>query len=156
MEKKLYLKYLCVSHEVYTSDKLGELAVDWPKISCTQNWGTNKVVVINQTKEKVLEVSIPKDLSLTANLKYIRIDVSIEAEGLIDISNIDINSLSISESLNGLVTKMSDNSGNEVVIYGMNKLINSNTFSGQLKEKFNAKTIYMELKGDKYKSLKVN
>ncbi len=156
MEKKLYLKYLCVSHEVYTSDKLGELAVDWPKISCTQNWGTNKVVVINQTKEKVLEVAIPKDLSLTANLKYIRIDVSIEAEGLIDISNIDINSLSISESLNGLVTKMSDNSGNEVVIYGMNKLINSNTFSGQLKEKFNAKTIYMELKGDKYKSLKIN
>jgi hypothetical protein len=156
MKTQLYLKYPCVSHEVYVSDNLDELTVDWPKISCTQNWGTNKVVVINQTKEKLLEVAVPKDLSFAIKSKYIRIDVTIEAEGLIDISNIDVKSLSISESLNGLVTKMSDNSGKEVVIYGMNKLINSNTFGGELKDKFNTKTIYLELKGDIYKSIKVD
>ena len=146
MKTQLYLKYPCVSHEVYASDNLDELTVDWPKISCTQNWGTNKVVVIDQTKEKVHEVTVPKDLSFAIKSKYIRIDVTIEAEGLIDISNVDVKSLSISESLNGLVTKMSDNSGKEVVIYGKNKSINSNTFGGQLKDKFNTKTIYLELK----------
>ena len=156
MKTQLYLKYPCVSHEVYASDNLDELTVDWPKISCTQNWGTNKVVVIDQTKEKVHEVTVPKDLSFAIKSKYIRIDVTIEAEGLIDISNVDVKSLSISESLNGLVTKMSDNSGKEVVIYGKNKSINSNTFGGQLKDKFNTKTIYLELKGDAYKSFKVN
>jgi hypothetical protein len=156
MKNQLFLKYPCVSHEVYASDDLDELTIDWPEISSIQNWGTNKVVVIDQTKEKVLEVAVPKDLGLAFNSKYIRIDVTIEAEGLIDISNIDVKSLAISESLNGLATKISDKFGNEVIIYGKNKLDTSNTFGGQLKDKFNSKTIYLELKGDTYKSLKVH
>jgi hypothetical protein len=156
MKNQLYLKYPCVSHEVYASDNLDELTIDWPKISCTQNWGTNKVVVIDQTKEKVLEIAVPKDLGFAIKSKFIRIDITIEAEGLIDISNIDFKTLSVSESLNGLVTKMTDNSGNEVIIYGKNKLSTSNTFGGQLKDKFNSKTIYLELKGDTYKSIKVD
>lgn len=85
-----------------------------------------------------------------------RIDLTIEAEGIIEIENIDIDSLKISESFNGLVSKISDEKGNEVVIYGKNKMPTSNTFGGQLKDKFNCKTYFLELKGETYKLLKIN
>lgn len=62
MKNKLILKYPCVSHEVYSSDNLEELTPDFPKILCNQYWGTNKIVLTNQSKEKIIEIPISKGL----------------------------------------------------------------------------------------------
>lgn len=153
MKNQFSLKYPCVLHEVYTSENLEDLIVENPKITCTQNWGTNKII-INHLNEKVLDLSVPKDLGLSFKTRYARIDITTEAEGIIELLYIDVKTLLFSEFENGLVTKINDNNGNEVLIYGKGKA-SFNTFNGSLKDKWNNKTIYFEFKNSTYKQLRI-
>ena len=120
------------------------------KIKPIENWGTNKIFILNEQKEKIKDFAIPKETGFDLQkIKYIRIDITIEASGLLEISNIDTENLKISESLNGLVTKISDSS-NKVIT------LKSDYFEGELKDKFGFKSVYYQLEGTKFKSIKVS
>jgi len=159
MKKTNFLKYECVHHEVYFSKNLNDLTPRpatptdkgfFPKIKPIENWGTNKIFILNEQKEKIKDFAIPKETGFDLQkIKYIRIDITIEASGLLEISNIDTENLKISESLNGLVTKISDSS-NKVIT------LKSDYFEGELKDKFGFKSVYYKLEGTKLKSIKVS
>ena len=159
MKKTNFLKYECVHHEVYFSENLNDLTPRpatpsdkgfFPKIKPIENWGTNKIFILNEQKEKIKDFVIPKETGFDLQkIKYIRIDITIEASGLLEISNIDTENLKKSESLNGLVTKISDSS-NKVIT------LKSDYFEGELKDKFGFKTVYYKLEGTKFKSIKVS
>ena len=154
MKKTNYLKYDCVHHEVYFSENLDDLTPRpktpkdggfVPKIKAIENWGTNKIIILNDQKEKIKNFTIPKETGFDLqNKKYIRIDITIEASGLIQISNFDIENLKILESSNGLVNKITD-SNNKIIT------LKSNYFEGELKDKFGFKSVYYEVVGSKFK-----
>lgn len=159
MKKTNYLKYDCVHHEVYFSENLDELTPRpatpadkgfFPKIKSLENWGINKIIILNDQKGKIKDFKIPKETGFDLqNKKYVKIDITIEATGLMEISNFDIENLKIFESLNGLVNKITD-SNNKVIT------LKSKFFEGELKDKFGFKSVYYEVVGNKFKLIKIN
>ena len=76
MKKTNYLKYDCVHHEVYFSENLNDLTPRpetpsdkgfFPKIKPIDNWGTNKIFILSDKKEKI------KDLETELQLLKIKI-----------------------------------------------------------------------------------
>jgi hypothetical protein len=159
METTYYLKYDCVHHEVYFSNILDELTPRpptptdkgfFPKIKPIENWGINKITILNDQKKKIKDFVVPKESGFDLqNIKYIRIDITIEAISILKVNNFDIESIEIYESINGLVNIITDCNNNIITLM-------SDHFEGDLKDKFGFKSVYYELVDSKFKVIKIS